>query len=493
MSNKKSIFLLTISGFCYLLGFLNTTTALQGQDSVPAKRPNIIFVLTDDQRYDEIAAIGNFPWLITPNLDRLVNEGVTFENAFVTTSLCGPSRASFLTGTYASRHGVLVNEHVDYDKSLPTFPVLLQEAGYNTGFMGKWHQAMHNRPRPGFDYWACFWGQGKYFGDSFLLLDNETREVPKGKYLTDELNDMAVEFINQERGDQPFMLYLSHKALHQPFTPAERHRKLYRDIKIPTQDHLDDDLSTKPAYVKQSALKRRKQSGGLAAIHSRIPDKLRTISAVDDGIGMIIKALEDNDCLDNTIIIFAGDNGFFMSEHGGLHDKRKAYDPSIRIPLVMWSPSILSSQKVDELVLNIDLAPSLLDIAGVSIPEHMQGENWAPLLEPDGEGRDGFLYEYYKESDYRPRGGFPGTPTLHAYRTEEWKIVRYPDGDFESELYHISADPNELYNLVANPEYAGKLAEMSAKLDAQLDEIDYVAPEKIPGGGITHQQLYGTH
>jgi arylsulfatase A-like enzyme len=491
MSNIKSLFFKPFSLVCYLFVLHLSVTAVQGNEAILAKRPNIVFILTDDQRYDEIAAIGNFPWLKTPNLDRLVNNGVTFENAFVTTSLCGPSRASFLTGTYASRHGVIVNEHVDYDKSLPTFPVLLQEAGYNTGFMGKWHQAMHNNPRPGFDYWACFWGQGKYFGDTFLLHDGATRVVPKGKYLTDELNDMAVEFIHQERGDQPFLLYLSHKALHQPFTPAPRHRKLYSNIDIPSQDDLDDDLAAKPSYISEAALKRRRITGGKAPLHSRIPDKMRTITAVDDGVGMIIQALEDNGQLDNTIIIFAGDNGYFMSEHGGLHDKRKAYDPSIRIPLIMWNPSIKNALKVDQLVLNIDLAPSLLDIVGAPIPEHMHGESWVPLLQADGKGREGFLYEYYKESDYRPRGGFPGTPTLHAYRTEDWKLVRYPDGDYKSELYHVSADPKELYNHAQNPEYAEKLVELNAKLDAHLVSIEYVAPEKIPGGGITHYQLYG--
>ena len=157
----------------------------------------------------------------------------------------------------------------------------------------------------------------------------------------------------------------------------------------------------------------------------------------------------------------------------------------------MWNPGIKSAQKVDELVLNIDLAPSLLDIVGAPIPEHMQGESWVPLLQADSQGREGFLYEYYKESDYRPRGGFPGTPTLHAYRTQDWKLVRYPDGDYKSELYHISADPKELYNHAQNPEYAARLDELNAKLDAYLTNIGYVAPEKIPGGGITHQQLYG--
>jgi len=458
-----------------------------------SKLPNIVFIITDDQRFDEIAAVGNFPWMQTPNLDYLVNEGVHFKNAFVTTSLCGPSRASFLTGTYASRHGVIVNEHVDYDLELPTFPLLLQEAGYHTGFIGKWHQAIHNRPRPGFDHWMCFWGQGKYFNDVFKMHDDQEYKMEAGKYLTDELNDLAVSFINQERGDQPFMLYLSHKAPHQPFTPAPRHRQLYRDFKIPSQDNPEDDLASKPAYVRESAFKNRNNPTGLARLHPQIPNKMRTLTAVDDGVGMIMETLKEKGLLDNTIVIFAGDNGYFMSEHGGLHDKRKAYEESIRIPIVMWNPMVQQPQKIENMVLNLDLAPSILEYAGIAVPEHMHGQSWNPLLDEDANGRSGFLYEYYKESDYRPRGGFPNTPTLHAYRTNDWKFVRYPDGDYESELYHLAKDPNELYNLAKNLDYSDQRAEMAAKLDAQLDAIDYKPPVKIPGGGITHKQLYGNN
>ena len=481
----------------YLLPFLVflcciKCTSLGAQES-ESKLPNIIFIITDDQRFDEIAAVGNFPWMQTPNLDNLVNNGVHFKNAFVTTSLCGPSRASFLTGTYASRHGVIVNEHVDYDQELPTFPLLLQEAGYHTGFIGKWHQAMHNRPRPGFDHWMCFWGQGKYFNDVFKMHNDQEYKMEAGKYLTDELNDLAVSFINEERGDQPFMLYLSHKAPHQPFTPAPRHRQLYRDFKIPSQDNPEDDLASKPAYVRESALKNRNNPTGLARLHPQIPNKMRTLTAVDDGVGMIMKTLEEKGLLDNTIVIFAGDNGYFMSEHGGLHDKRKAYEASIRIPIVMWNPMVQQPQKIENMVLNLDLAPSILELAGVATPEHMHGQSWNPLLDDDSNGRSGFLYEYYKESDYRPRGGFPNTPTLHAYRTKDWKFVRYPDGDYESELYDLAEDPEELYNLAKNSDYSDQHAKMAAKLDSQLEAIDYTPPVKIPGGGITHNQLYGNN
>ena len=194
------------------------------------KRPNIIFILTDDQRYDEIAAIGNFPFLETPNLDEMLSKSIHFENAFVTTSLCGPSRASFLTGVYANRHGVVANEYLDYDKSLPTFATLLQDSGYFTGYFGKWHQAMNNRPRPGFSKWMVFWGQGKYFNDTLMTETGDDFVIPKGKYLTDQLNELALEFIDEaEKKSEPFMLYLSHKALHEPFTPPDRHKNLFKD------------------------------------------------------------------------------------------------------------------------------------------------------------------------------------------------------------------------------------------------------------------------
>ena len=455
------------------------------------KQPNIIFILTDDQRYDEIAAIGNFPWMVTPNLDKLVQKGIHFENAFVTTSLCGPSRASFLTGTYANRHGVVVNEYLDYDKSLPTFPTLLQDAGYQTAYLGKWHQAMHNRPRPGFDKWMVFWGQGKYFNDTLLTETGDKFYIPEGKYLTDQLNELAVDYIDtaSENG-RPFMLYLSHKALHEPFTPPNRHKDLYEDIKIPTQDNLNDDMSTKPKYIQRMAAKNRERGGGIAPIHYKIPNKMRTATAVDEGVGMIFEKLKSKGLLNNTVVIFAGDNGYFVSEHGGLHDKRKAYEEAIRIPLIMWNPFEEQPRKVDSMVLNIDLAPYICDLANIDTPKHMHGESWQPILDGNSEGREGFLYEYYRENEYRPRGGFGGTPTILAYRTKDWKFVTYPEANFISELYNLSSDPKELYNLINKGEYAGTKSEMETALKDLLTKINYNPPQRIRGEGKSVKELY---
>ncbi len=456
-----------------------------------AKQPNIVFVLTDDQRYDEIAAVGNFPWLVTPNLDKLMKEGIHFENAFVTTSLCGPSRASFLTGTYANRHGVVVNETVDYDKNLPSFATLLQDAGYHTAYFGKWHQAMHNRPRPGFNKWMVFWGQGKYYNDALLTETGENFYIPEGKYLTDQLNELAVEYIDRaSKNDQPFLLCLSHKALHEPFTPPDRHKKLYSDMEIPTQDNLNDDMSTKPEYIQTMAEKNRARGGGIAPIHWKIPNKMRTVTAVDEGVGMIFEKLKKEGLLENTIVIFAGDNGYFVSEHGGLHDKRKAYEESIRIPLLMWNPFETQPQSIDSMVLNIDLAPYLCEVAGIKVPDHMHGESWQTLLDGKSKGRKGFLYEYYKENDYRPVGGFGGTPTVLAYRTENWKYVTYPESNYTSELYHLSEDPKELYNLIDQDNYKKVAKKLDKALNKLLKNINYQPPKRIRGKGKSIEEIY---
>ena len=459
--------------------FILITLILAFKLSISA-RPNIIFILTDDQRYDEIAAVGNFPWLVTPNLDKMVNKCIHFENAFVTTSLCGPSRASFLTGVYANKHGVVANEYIDYDKNLPTFATLLQESGYHTAYFGKWHQAMHNRPRPGFDRWMAFWGQGKYFDDTLMTEKGENFVVPKGKYLTDQLNELAVEFIDEaSKKENPFLLYLSHKALHEPFTPPNRHKELYSDIQVPTQDNLKDDMDSKPSYIREIATKNRQRGGGIAPIHWKIPDKMRTVTAVDEGVGMIFEKLETLNLLENTIVIFAGDNGYFVSEHGGLHDKRKAYEPSIRIPLIMWNPFEKQPQKINSIALNIDIAPYICEIAGVIIPNHMDGLSLKPLLSGESLKRNGFLYEYYKETDYRPAGGFSGTPTTIAYRTSDWKYVTYPENEYISELYNLSEDPDELYNLVEHPKYLSMLEYMKKALNTHLKEKEYKFPEKL--------------
>jgi len=478
---KKTVTLILIS----LIAGLFASPALVAQSG---EKPNFIFILTDDQRYDFYAEHGRFPWMQTPNLDRLAREGVVFENAFVTTSLCAPSRASFLTGVYPHKHQVIVNATRDYDPSLPNFGELLQEEGYTTGYLGKWHLGKSSHPRPGFDEWVSFWNQGRFFGET-LNVNGEGVKLAPDRYLTDELNDRAVDFI-RENQDGPFLLYLSHKAVHEPKTPAPRHADLYQDIEIPTQDNPADNLATKPAYIREAGLKKREKAGGLVPVHDSTKDMMRCVTAVDDGVGMIFEELERLGIADNTVVIYAGDNGYFMREHGGLHDKRKHYEASMRIPLLMHAPMLAEGETVEEMVVNIDLAPTLLELAGAPIPEHIQGESWVGVTTGERPGRERFLYEYFNELEYRERGGFGSTPTQFAIRTPDWKYVVYPDSENEPELYHLAQDPEELDNLAAKPEYADQALAMAKALEELMAETDFVMPEKVEGG-ISHDELHG--
>ncbi|MEN8256037.1 MAG: sulfatase [Verrucomicrobiota bacterium] len=458
------------------LALLTAGTAL-AVAPVKDRRPNMIFILIDDQRHDVIGSMGAFPWLKTPNLDKLAEEGAHFRNAFCTSSLCGPSRASFLTGTWPNRHGVVVNETNDYDPKLKNFSEVLQEAGYTTAYFGKWHQAQHGRPRPGFDHWVSFFGQGKYY-NCVLNINGKKQKIDT--YLTDELNDRAVEYIKRDH-EKPFLMYLSHKAMHEPFTPPERHKDLYKGIAMRSRDNPADDIAAKPEWIASQM--REKRNGKPVAPVNRpaaMMDMMRTVSAVDEGLGRIVDQLKEQGILDNTIIIYAGDNGYLLGEHGGTNDKRKAYEPSIRIPLVMRYPKLAKpGSKIDELVVNADLAPTLIELAGGKVPDEVQGESWLPLFKGKA-GRDSFFYEYYQENDYRPHSGFGGTPTIHCVRGKRWKYMSYPDLPNEiEELYDMENDPGELQNLALNPECRTQLAAMRSKLEEHKKALDFKMPIRL--------------
>jgi len=418
------------------------------------RRPNIVFILTDDHRHDALGCSGH-PFLQTPNLDRLATEGVRFTNAFVTTSLCSPSRASFLTGCYAHTHGVTANEQQDPPPELPTFPALLQTAGYETAFVGKWHQARWSSPRPGFDHWGSFSGQGDYRRNT-LNVDGEF--ILSERYLTDELTDYAVRFLRRER-DRPFLLCLSHKAAHEPFLPAARHAGLYAGAPLGSREDPRDRLADKPDWGgRQAAAGRTEQ----------LRDYFRTLAAVDESTGSILAALAAEGQLDDTVLVYAGDNGFHHGEHGGLWDKRTAYEDSLRIPVLMRYPGLVrAGTTCGEMILNVDLAPTLLELAGLAAPVAMQGRSWlGPLA--GGPGRESFLYEY------RPGTG-PVTagqvPAILAVRTRDWKYIHYPDlAGLNEELYDLQQDPGELFNLAPAPEHAADLDRLRAELKRLREE-----------------------
>jgi N-acetylglucosamine-6-sulfatase len=428
-----------------------------------AGRPNIVFILTDDHRYDALGCAGH-PWLQTPQLDRLAREGVRFENAFVTTSLCSPSRGSFLTGCYAHTHGVTANEVNDPVSSLPVFPRLLQEAGYETAFIGKWHMARWSTPRRGFDHWVSFNGQGEYLRNT---LNVDGRWELTYRYITDELTDYALRFLRRER-QRPFCLYLSHKAIHAPFIPAPRHARLYEDVIVTSRDDPRDRLDEKPDWGN-----RRKE---FPDWNLYLRNYLRCLMAVDESLGRIMQELAEQQILDETVIVYAGDNGFLHGEHGGLWDKRLAYEPSIRIPLLLrYPPLVRASQLCPEIVLNIDLAPTLLQLAGCVIPANMQGQSWRDVL-TGAPGREAFLYEYFAES--------PAEPSILAVRTRRWKYVTYtrPTGipperlRMMDELYDLERDPQELDNLISDRGQAAVLADLQQQLQRLREQTGYRSP-----------------
>ena len=293
--------------------------------------PNIVFVMTDDQRWDQLGCTGH-PVLQTPHIDRIASEGASFNNFFVCTPLCSPSRASFLTGLYPHKHQVINNDKLGLDvisHTLMTFPRQLRENGYETAFVGKWHMGLDDSRRPGFDNWVSFKGQGVYIDG--VVNDNGSRRQLRGN-MTDYLNRRAVEFVRQPH-ERPFCLYLSHKAVHAPFLPAERHEELYSDYEFQVPPHDKEDLAGKPVMTRAVPRINHLELEGVAPepaeprrgrgrdAHSVVRDQLRCLASVDEGIGELFAALEDTDQLDNTVFIYTSDNGFLMGEHGRFNEQ----------------------------------------------------------------------------------------------------------------------------------------------------------------------------
>jgi len=447
------------------LPFINLTDS-----SAAEQRPNFVFILTDDQRFDALSCMGH-PFLRTPNIDRIAREGALFRNAFVTTALCAPSRGSFLTGRYAHSHGVPDNATM-FDDSIPTFPSVLQEAGYDTAFIGKWHMAGQDGPRRGFNHWFSFKGQGAYYNPA--VNDNGEHKKLSG-YMTDILTNRALDWLKQPRTG-PFCLYLSHKAVHGPFEPAVRHRKLYSGVKIDRPESMTDTLEGKPAWIRRGMEPRHDSKGALTnpeKFDELILDYCRTLVAVDEGVGRVLDTLEEIGQLDNTVVVFAGDNGYFLGEHGRV-DKRLMYEESIRIPMVMRYPkAIKPGTEVEGMVLNIDLCPTFLDYAGVKAPDGVQGRSFRPLLQGKTRGwRRDWMYEYFREK------GYNWTPDTVGVRTERWKYIEYLDEEgVPCELYDLKNDPMELRNLVDDPKHVGVLADMRSRLKRLREETGY------PSGG----------
>ncbi|MEZ5427894.1 MAG: sulfatase [Pyrinomonadaceae bacterium] len=433
-----------------------------------AKQYNIVYILLDDQRYDAMSFLGGQKFLQTPNMDQIARNGIHLPNAFVTTSLCSPSRASILTGQYAHRHRV-----VDNDSPVPPgliyFPQYLQKAGYETAFIGKWHMGGGtDAPRPGFDHWVSFLNQGHYLPHKDGL-NVDGKHVEQKGYITDELNEYATDWLEKRSARKPFMLYLSHKAVHAEFIPAERHKgKFENETFVEPKTQNPDNVSGAPMWVRNQ---RNSWHGVDFPYHSKLDIAeyykryAETLLAVDEGIGQIIDLLKRKGLYENTLIAVMGDNGFAFGEHG-LIDKRTAYEESMRVPLIMELPAVFKpGTKVEQVVANIDIAPTFLALAGLETPKNMDGKSYLPLLKGEKiPWRESLLYEYYWEY------AFPQTPTVHALRGDRFKYINYYGLWDINELYDIRADPLESRNLIYDPEYKETVDRMREQLFKTMEE-----------------------
>ena len=455
------------------------------------KPRNVIFILSDDHRYDFMGFIGKIPWLETPNMDRMAREGAWLKNAFVTTSLCSPSRASILTGLYAHQHTVVDNE-APAPASLVYFPQYLQKAGYRTAFLGKWHMGgdaggASDAPQPGFDHWESFQAQGVYYGVT-LNIDGKRVKYSDDTYTTDLLTEHAIDWMKQEQKEgRPFFLYLSHKAVHDDFEPPVRYKGCYAGKEVPLPPSFNTPKYGRPNLPTKDPATGKPLTGDGYYGADRRPDWLKsqreswhgvdyayngrtnwaenvihyceTLRGVDDSIGSVLAYLKQAGLDKTTLVIYMGDNGFTWGEHG-IIDKRQMYEESVRVPMLAYCPDLIKpGTVVDKMVLNIDIAPTILAAAGLQKPAGMMGESYLPLFAgAQVPWRDHFFYEYYWEYDY------PQTPTMFGVRTDRYKLIRYHGVWDTNEFFDLQNDPNEMHNLIAAPEHQALIKQLSQKI-----------------------------
>jgi arylsulfatase A-like enzyme/predicted TIM-barrel fold metal-dependent hydrolase len=444
----------------WIVGFLATLSAfcpLHGAE----RKPNFVFVYTDDHRWDALGVVqkeqearARFPWFRSPHLDRLAAEGVRFRNAFVTLSLCSPSRAAFLTGRYNHANGI-VNNSRPLSADAVTHASLMRNAGYTTAYIGKWHMGNQKGKRPGFDYSASFVGQGQYQNCPFEI---DGVPTPTTGWVDGVSTDFAIRWMTENR-DKPFSMVVGLKSPHSPRggnNLPERLRKQFADetsrptpnCGIPAIFHKKDPKTD--AFPK-----------GLAdpAVHR---EYLRHIAGVDECVGRLLDALDELKLAEDTVFVYTSDNGYYLGEHNS-GDKRSLYDESLRIPMLVRYPKAFGKGKtVDAMVLNVDLAPTFLDLAGLPVPPSMQGASWKDLAagKSPPNWRQSFYAEYFKE--------LGDVPTCHAVRTSTHKLVKYPGHPEWTEVFDLVADPYEITNLVADPKLTAKLEEELARLQVTL-------------------------
>lgn len=434
-------------------------------------RPNIIYIMSDDHAAHALSCYGS-KINQTPNLDRLAREGIRFDNAFVTNALCGPSRATLLTGKYSHMNGFIDNKPSSkFDSSQQTFPKLLQAAGYQTAVIGKWH--LGTDP-VGFDHWSILPGQGAYNNPAFIT--NGQKETNKG-YVTDIITDKAIDYLKNRKADKPFCLLYHHKAPHRPWVPDEKHAKLYDDKEMPLPETFWDNYENRGTAAKTQDMSVAKTltktdlkvdpPAGLSGdkltewkYQRYIKDYCRVVASMDENIGRLLDYLDKNGLADNTIVIYTADNGFFLGDHGWF-DKRFMYEHSLRVPLLVRYPGKIKPGSVSKAIVgNMDHAETFLDYAGVPIPPDMQGRSYRPILEGNtpADWRTGFYYHYYE---------FPQPHRVHPHyglRTDKYKLMYFTDLN-EWELYDLEKDPNEMKNVYLEPAYSEVRDMMTKELE----------------------------
>lgn len=473
MKNLPKLILTVVPVFSFM-SLLNAAENTASGDS----RPNIIVILIDDLRFDTFGFMEH-PFIETPHLDAMATGGMQFTNAFVTTSLCSPARASFLTGQYMHNHKVVDNNDLMREGTI-TFPQLLKKANYETAFIGKWHMGgTSDAPRPGFDHWVSFRGQGTY-APGMQKMNINGKLAPRQKYMTDELTDYATSWIDEQSQEKPFMLYLSHKGVHGLYDPAPRHRDRYKDSPWTPPKTMADTKENrfgKPMWLHDQ---RNTWHGVEFPYHGRSGQTIEEmykhycemILSIDDSVGRVMQSLRKRGLDKNTLVLFTSDGGHFWGEHG-LIDKRCAYEESMRIPfLAYWPNKISTDAKCDAIVANIDVAPTLLEVCGLAAPDSMDGSSFAQLLK-NPHDRTGWktdqLYEYYWEPN------FPQTPTTFALRGDQYKLIQYHGIYDTDELYDITTDFHETNNLIHNPKFQLIATKMRKQLHEELKRTNGLA------------------